>query len=154
MAGGTGNGGRIYLQAGDVIRLRLPYSEVCMSMQVAGRAMNVQVVGDGVSVGAQLLNDDGTRFSFPILLGEAGIFTDDSGRHYVPARRAIVTRLRLLVTFDAASETGRGWYEMTLGVAWAPSYIALTTHALRRLHPKVSIVGWERDGPSRDVGLC
>jgi len=28
-------------------------------------------------------------FSFPILLGEAGIFTDGVGRHYAPARAVI-----------------------------------------------------------------
>ena len=64
-----------------------------------------------------------------------------------------VTRVRLLVTFDAASETGRGWYEMTMGVNWAGAYIVLISEALKHLHPKVSIVGWERDGPSRGVGL-
>jgi hypothetical protein len=39
---------------------------------------------------AQLLNDDGSRFSFPILLGEAGIYTDGAGHHHVPVR-AVVT---------------------------------------------------------------
>lgn len=86
----AGNGGHAYLQAGDVIRVRLPYSEVCMHMRVAGKPMNVQIMSDGETLVAQLLNDDGTRFSFPILLGEAGIQTDGIGRHYVPAR-ALVT---------------------------------------------------------------
>ena len=61
--------------------------------------------------------------------------------------------MRLLVTFDATSETGRGWYEMSMGVAWVPSYIVIISHALRHLDPKVSIVGWDRDGPSRGVSL-
>lgn len=84
-------GGQVFVSVGDVIRLRLPYSEACMSMRVAGKPMNVQFVGEGGYPMAQLLNDDGSRFSFPILPGEAGIFTDSGGRHYVPAR-AVITR--------------------------------------------------------------
>jgi hypothetical protein len=64
-----------------------------------------------------------------------------------------ITRVRLRVTLDAASETGRGWYEMTMGVAWAPAYVVIISEALKHLHPKVSIVGWDRDCPSRGVGL-
>ena len=73
MAAQMGNGNRMYLQAGDVVRVRLPYSEVCIHMRVAGKPMNVQLLQEGSSPMAQLLNDDGSRFSFPILLGEAGI---------------------------------------------------------------------------------
>lgn len=56
---------------GDRVRLVLPYSEVCMHMRVAGRAMLVEVREGG----AQILNDDGSAFSFPITHGEAGILT-------------------------------------------------------------------------------
>ncbi len=65
MAGAAGNGDRVYVQAGDVVRLRLPWSEVCIHMRVAGKPMNIQVVVEGTSAVAQLLTDDGTRFSFP-----------------------------------------------------------------------------------------
>ena len=95
MAGAAGNGDRMHLQAGDVVRLRLPYSEVCMHMRVAGKPMNVQIVVEGTSAVAQLLNDDGSRFSSPILLGEAGIYTDGAGKHYVPARRVIIPEAEL-----------------------------------------------------------
>ena len=95
MAGAAGNGNRVYVQAGDVIRLRLPWSEVCMHMRVAGKPMNVQIVVEGTSAVAQLLTDDGSRFSFPILLGEAGIYTDGAGKHYVPARRVITPEAEL-----------------------------------------------------------
>ena len=37
---------------------------------------------------AQVLND-GSRFPCPILLGEADIYTDGGGRHYVPARTIV-----------------------------------------------------------------
>ncbi len=90
MAGAAGNGDRMHLQAGDVVRLRLPYSEVCMHMRVAGKPMNVQIVVEGTSAVAQLLNDDGSRFSSPILLGEAGIYTDGVGNHYVPTRMLVI----------------------------------------------------------------
>ena len=90
MAAGTGNGDRAYLQAGDVVRVRLPYSEVCIHMRVAGKPMSVQIVQEGDTAMAQLLSDDGSRFSFPILLGEAGIHTDGTGRHYVPNRMLVL----------------------------------------------------------------
>jgi hypothetical protein len=84
------NSDQVYVKVGDVIRLHLPYSEVCMHMRVAGKPMNVQIVEEGNYPMAQLLHDNGYRFSFPILMGEAGIRTDGDGRHYVPAR-AIIT---------------------------------------------------------------
>src|SRR2546421_764139 len=80
-----------FVQAGDVVRVRLPSTEVCMHMRVAGKAMNVQIVTDGISVAAQLLRDDGSPFSTPITLGEAGILTDEAGRLYVPNRRLVLT---------------------------------------------------------------
>jgi hypothetical protein len=49
-------------------RLRLPYSEVCVHMHVAGKVMFGEL--DGCMV--QLIDDDGRPFSFPITKGEAG----------------------------------------------------------------------------------
>jgi hypothetical protein len=60
------------VRPGDRVRLLLPHSEVCMHMGVAGRVMTVEVT-TGEHPTAQLLNDDGSRFSFPILTAEAGI---------------------------------------------------------------------------------
>ena len=71
-----------YLTIGDVVRLRLPYSEVCMHLQVAGKVMNVQLVGTLDHPGAQILHDDRTHLSFPILPGEAGIYTEYSPKRY------------------------------------------------------------------------
>ena len=81
--------GQVYVNVGDVIRLRLPYSEVCIHMRVAGKPMNVQLLQEGSYPVAQLLNGDGSRFSSPILPGEAGIYTDGAGRHYVPLRTIV-----------------------------------------------------------------
>jgi hypothetical protein len=54
----------------NIVRVTLPYSEVCMSMRVAGKEMNVEVLETG---GAQILDENGKPFSFPITLGEAGL---------------------------------------------------------------------------------
>jgi hypothetical protein len=67
---------------GDVVTVELPWSEVCMHMRVAGKRMNVQVLSHR---SAQLLNDDGTPFSFPILAVEAGIYQDKDGLFVVDA---------------------------------------------------------------------
>jgi len=95
MAKEGSSSGQVFVSVGDTIRLRLPYSEVCMHMRVAGKPMNVQVVGERDSSMAQLLNDDGSHFSSPILLGEAGIFTDGDGHHYVPTRAVIAPQAEL-----------------------------------------------------------
>jgi hypothetical protein len=47
MAGEAGNGNRVYVAVGDVVRVRLPWSEVCMHMQVAGKPMWVAIVDAG-----------------------------------------------------------------------------------------------------------
>src|SRR5947199_4498884 len=94
MAEGGAGGSRVYLRVGDFVRVRLPHSEVCMHMQVAGKSMRVQLLQDGSYPVAQLITDSGLRFSSPILPGEAGIFAADDGRLYVPAR-AIAPPLQL-----------------------------------------------------------
>jgi len=71
---------RIRVQPGDTVRIMLAYSEVCMHMQVAGQVRNVALIPCAcVGAMAQLLNDDGTVFSYPITLGEAGIRRDAEG---------------------------------------------------------------------------
>ena len=64
-------------------RVKLPYSEVCMHMRVAGKTMLVQDVGHNMAqlyemtwVGADnnaRPQRPGGKFSFPILHGEAGL---------------------------------------------------------------------------------
>jgi hypothetical protein len=63
------------LKSGDIVTLTLPYSEVCMHLKVAGTVRKVHVFNHG----AQILNEDLTRFSFPITPGEAGIYSDAEG---------------------------------------------------------------------------
>jgi len=51
-------------------KITLPFSEVCMHMGIAGKVMTATLSPSGRSV--QLWKDDGTIFSSPITLGEAG----------------------------------------------------------------------------------
>lgn len=59
---------------GTRVSVTLPYSEVCMSMRVAGKEMTVDVLAQG----AQIIDADGRPFSFPISHGEAGIIALDA----------------------------------------------------------------------------
>ena len=71
-----------FVSAGETVRMELPYSEVCMHMQVAGCVMGVRLqVSDRGYASAQLLRDDGKEYSAPITPGEAGFYFED-GRYY------------------------------------------------------------------------
>jgi hypothetical protein len=79
---------RTYVAAGVTVTVELPFSEVCMHMRVAGTVRPVRLQratfgngGEAPGCVAQILNDDGTPFSFPITTGEAGFF-EDSNRFY------------------------------------------------------------------------
>jgi hypothetical protein len=61
------------LLPGERVTKEMPYSEVCMSMRVAGRVMIAEVL-DGRM--AQLYDEADAKFSAPITLGEAGIYID------------------------------------------------------------------------------
>ena len=78
---------RVYLQPGDKVRIVAPYSEVCMSMKVAGRPIVVELIerkgGSGYRYVAQLWRDY-REFSSPILTGEAGLYQDDKGIYAYP----------------------------------------------------------------------
>ncbi|HZF23999.1 MAG TPA: hypothetical protein VE030_11115 [Burkholderiales bacterium] len=72
---------RRFVAPGDVVRLEIPSSEVCMSMHVAGEVMNVRFQSPHSYPNAQLLMDDGREFSAPITPGEAGFYYED-GKYY------------------------------------------------------------------------
>lgn len=65
----------VRLSVGDVIRLRMPFSEVCMYMNLAGSARTVRLTEEM----AQLLDVNGAPYSAPITWGEAGIYRDAAG---------------------------------------------------------------------------
>lgn len=74
-----------FVQAGDKVLLEIPFSEVCMSMRVAGKPMYVELQATTWnSVCAQLYSLDGKPYSFPITSGEAGIYQDSDGYYCYP----------------------------------------------------------------------
>lgn len=64
-----------YVAVGEQLELVMPYSEVCVHMQVAGTRRTVRVLDGAV----QILNADGSKFSFPVTSGEAGLYSDAGG---------------------------------------------------------------------------
>lgn len=77
----------VYCDRGHRGRVRLPHSEVCMHMGVAGEVFEFEITERG---SVQLCRD-GRVFSSPITLGEAGVFCtpqlrggvdDPRGRYY------------------------------------------------------------------------
>lgn len=74
-----------FVEIGEIVRIEIAFSEVCMHMHVAGEVMNVRLQGEQYPC-AQLLLDDGREFSAPITPGEAGFYSE-GGRYYCyPAR--------------------------------------------------------------------
>jgi hypothetical protein len=62
--------------------IELPYSEVCMHLRVAGTRMRARLQPNRM---VQLLQPDGTDFSFPITDSEAGLYTDEQGAWLITA---------------------------------------------------------------------
>lgn len=73
--------GRAWLLPGMSIRVRLPYSEVCMHMGCAGKVMVVQLTS-GAHPMAQLYSAPGVPFSFPVGTGEASIYGNSRDGFY------------------------------------------------------------------------
>jgi hypothetical protein len=74
------------VRPGDVVRLELPFSEVCMHMRVAGHEMSAQMTRGQYPM-MQLLNPSGSDFSAPILTSEAGVYGDvERGFYYYPVK--------------------------------------------------------------------
>ena len=58
----------------------LPHSEVCVHMRVAGKKMGIEVVSPRA---VQLYELPAWKpFSFPVLTGEAGVFSEANGDLY------------------------------------------------------------------------
>lgn len=82
---------RRYIEPNEMFPSVMPYSEVCMHMKIAGKIMwckwdgnrsvqlyRVECHGNGYNA-----DDKFVPFSAPILLGEAGLYTDESGVYQV-----------------------------------------------------------------------
>ena len=79
MTSETGNGNRVYVKVGDVIRLLMPRSEMCVRCGIAETPVYVSM--------ATLLRNDGSAFPGPIPVGEAGIHLDEAGLRPLPPQR-------------------------------------------------------------------
>ena len=76
---------KTYVERGQAVDIELPYSEVCMHMQVAGTIMSVQLTDAGNGHVMAQLRKDGRDFSFPVGAGEAGFYQDEGGYYaYLP----------------------------------------------------------------------
>lgn len=73
---------RIDVKPGQFFKTVMPHSEVCIHMQVAGKEMLGRLSEDGRSV--QLFRPENSLepFSFPILPGEAGLYSDQAGFYF------------------------------------------------------------------------
>jgi len=67
----------------SAVRVGLPHSEVCMHLRLAGETRWVAPVESSM---AQIYSEDGSPYSTPITLGEAGL--NDHGAPMVPSRAA------------------------------------------------------------------
>jgi hypothetical protein len=75
----------VEVKPGEIFEAEMPYSEVCMYMKVAGKRMGVKVITARERKAAQLYNLDGQPFSFPVTLGEVGVYERD-GKYFVEER--------------------------------------------------------------------
>jgi hypothetical protein len=68
--------GKRLIRPTEEFTIDLPYSEVCMHLRVAGTRMRARLQPNQM---VQLLQPDGTDFSFPITDSEAGLYSDKQG---------------------------------------------------------------------------
>ena len=76
-----------YPEVGEKVILRLPASEVCLHMGVAGKRMPVSLLKSPRGIfSCQIWHEDGERmFSAPVTPYEAGFLRDRNSRWYVDA---------------------------------------------------------------------
>lgn len=66
---------QIEIKPGELGRAVMPYSEVCIHMQVAGKRMYFRLLENNGYCAVQLLSDEMQMFSFPITTGEGGVYS-------------------------------------------------------------------------------
>lgn len=68
------------IKPGEEGKAVMPYSEVCMHLRVAGKMMRFRLIPNSrdpkYAPSVQLLNPDGSNYSFPIGQGEGGVYYD------------------------------------------------------------------------------
>lgn len=70
---------RVDIAPGETVAIKIGYSEVACHLRIADRTLPVQIVGAPGREMCQVLTAELEPFSFPITLGEAGIYSDASG---------------------------------------------------------------------------
>jgi hypothetical protein len=75
---------KTYIKPNVKYAAEMPYSEVCMHMRVAGRVLYFELPNTDSRTVQLFQEASGVYFPFsaPILLGEAGIYTDESGHYF------------------------------------------------------------------------
>jgi hypothetical protein len=68
--------GKRLIRPTEEFTTQLPFSEICMHLRVAGTRMRARLEPNQM---VQLLQPDGSQFSFPITAAEAGLETDGQG---------------------------------------------------------------------------
>lgn len=71
---------RFYVRPGELVKVRMPASEVCMHMRITDHVMWAQVLDTRT---VQLRSDDMRPYSAPILAAEAGLYFDRTYGLYV-----------------------------------------------------------------------
>jgi len=69
----------VHCNRGHRGRKVMPYSGVCLHMQIAGQELDFEVRESGM---VQLYREDGSHLSFPITSGEAGLFHNVAGGEF------------------------------------------------------------------------
>jgi hypothetical protein len=71
---------KITIKPGEFGLKEMPYSEACMHMKIAGEFLQFQITESQYPM-VQLFKE-GRPFSFPVTLGEAGIYRDGEELYY------------------------------------------------------------------------
>lgn len=74
--------GAVIVKAGQAVKMRLPWSEVCIYIGVAEKVMPVELVAEAGQVCAQIRQMDGRPYSAPVTIGEAGFWQIDAETFY------------------------------------------------------------------------
>lgn len=70
---------QVTINFNQIYALYMPFSEVNMFMNIAGKVKLVELLPNGM---VQLYELDGSEFSFPITYSEAGIYQNQQTREY------------------------------------------------------------------------
>jgi hypothetical protein len=69
------------IRPGEYAMVEIGFSEAACHLGIAGKTMNVKLLDTPGNM-AQVYNEDGSKLSFPITYGEAGIYRTDAGNFY------------------------------------------------------------------------